>query len=79
MRADDKTVVHSKRGEEEKEKQKVGIRKREKGNHRRGRDGGEMKWWQILSSGKFCLYGRNSFCCYTKCSTSASWYFILQW
>lgn len=31
MRADDKTDVHSKRGEERKEKQKVGIRKREKG------------------------------------------------
>lgn len=42
MRADDKTDVHSKRGEEQKEKQKVGIRKREKGNHRGGREGEEM-------------------------------------
>lgn len=69
MRADDRTDVHSKRGEERKEKQKVGIRKREKGNHRGGRDGGEMKWWQIPSSRKFCLYGRNSFCCHIKCSS----------
>lgn len=57
MRADDKTDVHSKRGEEQKEKQKVGIRKREKGNHRGGREGEEMKWQQILRSRKFYLYG----------------------
>lgn len=58
MRADDKTDVHSKRGEEEKEKQKVGIRKREKGSHR---GGWEMKWWQILSSRKLLFIWKKLF------------------
>lgn len=57
MRTDDKTEVHSKRGEEEKQKQKVGIRKK---REIIGEEGVAKKWnggkqWALGSC--ICLAG----------------------
>lgn len=57
MRTDDKTEVHSKRGEEEKQQQKVGIRKK---TEIIGEEGMEWKWnggkqWSLGSS--ICVVG----------------------